>query len=136
MILWAGLQFPVWGGGASGKFFGGFCDKQTINFHLKSKYSCVQKRYSFENLQETENEIHVSITHSGSFTETLPILKETTDTLQTEDNGVLFIRDNMTLQIQTKNKITLSQTDYTSGNRQVIALNIDATDSLNYSFTF
>ena len=86
-------------------------------------------------IQYTNNTIEVTIQHTGTFTENIPLLKKPSDTLEIS-NQLTLKRNNVTFTIQTNAPITIYNTEYTSGNHTVVTAQITAENSLTYQLTF
>ncbi|MFT5367156.1 MAG: hypothetical protein ACI8V2_002114 [Candidatus Latescibacterota bacterium] len=84
----------------------------------------------------TNTTIEVTVQHTGTFTEIIPLLKKSSDTLQTNTNQLTLKRDNVTLTIASNSPITTQETEYISGNNIVVTAQINAKDNLAYTIKF
>lgn len=84
----------------------------------------------------TNDTIEVTVQHTDTFTEIIPLLKNTSDTLETNNNQLTLKRNDVTLTIESSNPITTHSTEHTSGNHAVVTAHIKAENSLTYRLNF
>lgn len=85
----------------------------------------------------TNDAIEVTVEHTGTFTEYIPLLKTSSDTLNITTNQLTLTRNNITFTIETSSPITLQETDLTIHNYTIVVAQIPAENhTLTYTLKF